>query len=63
MEWQLHSNLAWITCIDVLDDVLETTVELATSRKVPLGGLSIGLSVDLRGLCGYPKRGRLWQQL
>jgi hypothetical protein len=30
--------------------VLETTVELAPSRKVPLGGLRIGFSVDLRGL-------------
>jgi hypothetical protein len=29
-------NFARIACFDVQDDVLETTVGLATSRKVPL---------------------------
>jgi hypothetical protein len=49
-------NFAWITCNDVQDDVLETTVGLATSRKVPLGGRSLRgsplMRVDISGVLG-----------
>jgi hypothetical protein len=52
MEWLLHGNLAWITCIDVLWDVLltQTTVGLATSRRVPFGGTEHVCGSDPRGL-------------
>jgi hypothetical protein len=47
-------NFARTTCFDVQDDVLETTVGLATSRKVPLGGKGLRRSplmrVDIAGV-------------
>jgi hypothetical protein len=49
-------NFARTTCFDVQDDVLETTVGLATSRKVPLGGKGVRRSplmqVDIAGVLG-----------
>jgi hypothetical protein len=56
MESRSHGNSTRTTCIDVLDDVLESTVGLATSRKVPLGGMSPGgsplMRVDIAGFLG-----------
>jgi hypothetical protein len=60
---ELHGvAVAWkfarTTCFDVQDDVLKTTVGLATSRKVPLGGkglrssplMRVGIAGVLRGV-------------
>jgi hypothetical protein len=49
-------NFTRTTCFDVQDDVLETTVGLATSRKAPLGGKGVRRSplmqVDIAGVLG-----------
>lgn len=59
MESWLHGNSTWTACIDALDDVFETTVGLASSRKVPLVDWVTELTVDASGHCGYSGRGRM----
>jgi hypothetical protein len=36
VESWLRGDSTWTACINILNDVLETTIEVAKSRKVPL---------------------------